>query len=137
MDDKKHIVAITAVIKNQAEDKFLILKRSDQEIAFPGKWAFPGGKIEKGQTIIDTLRREVKEETGLDIADYKEYLKDYTFIRPDGHNVVGLTFLVKANSDNVTISTDFTEFAWLKPEKLSNYDHIVGMAEEIRIAFKK
>jgi len=137
MDDKKHIVAITAVIKNQAEDKFLILKRSDQEIAFPGKWAFPGGKIEKEQTIMETLRREVKEETGLDITDYKEYLKDYTFIRPDGHNVVGLTFLVKANSDNVTIPVDFSEFAWVKPEELSNYDHIEGMAEEIKIAFKQ
>jgi len=34
MDDKKHIVAITAVIKNQAGDKFLMLKRSETKIAF-------------------------------------------------------------------------------------------------------
>ncbi len=136
MDDKKHIVAITAVIKNQVGDKFLILKRSDKEIAFPGKWAFPGGKVEKGQTVTETLRREVKEEAGLEIQDYKEYLKDYTFVRPDGHNVVGLTFLVKADSDAVNMSQDFSEYAWVKPEEFESYDHIPGMEQEIQLAFK-
>ena len=135
MDDKKHIVAVTAFIKNNTGNKFLIVKRHENEIAYPGKWAFPGGKVEKGQTILETLKREVLEETGLEIEDYKYYLKDYTFARPDGHNVVGICFIVKSNSENVKISKDFEDFAWITPEDLKNFDYIPGMEEEVKLAF--
>ncbi len=135
MDNKKHIVAITALIKNKAKDKFLIIKRHKNEIAFPGKWAFPGGKVERGQTVLETLKREVLEEVGLEIGDYKKYLEDYTFVRPDGHNVVGFCFEVIAKSENVKISKDFEDFKWIKPEELSSFDHIEGMEEEVSIAF--
>ena len=133
--DKKHIVAVTAFIKNSIGDKFLIVKRSKNEIAYPSKWAFPCGKVEKGQNIMETLRREVLEEVGLDIEDYKKYLKDFTFVRPDGHNVVGLCFVVKSKSEDVKISDDFEEFQWIKPDELKNFEHIEGMEEEVYLAF--
>ena len=136
MDKKKHIVAITAVIKNATGDKFLIIKRSKNEIAYPGKWAFPGGKVEKGQDILQTLQREVKEEVGLEIENYKRYLKDYTFVRPDDHNVVGFCFLVRAKSEAVQISPDFEDFKWITPQELSNFNHIMGMEEEVHAAFR-
>ena len=134
-DNKKHIVAITALIKDESGKKFLIVKRNENEIAHAGKWALPGGKAEKGEKIIDVLRREVLEEVGLEIEDFKQYIKDYTFIRPDGHNVVGLVFLVKAKTYNVKISKDFTDFKWIKPEELKNFDHIPYMEKEVEIAF--
>ena len=137
MENKKHIVAITAFIKNIKGDKFLIIKRHRNEIAYPGKWSFPGGKVERGQTIIETLRREVKEEVGLEIEDYKEYLRDYTFVRPDGHNVVGFSFLVRAKSENVCLSKDFEDFKWIRPEELSNFDHIKGIENAVKLVFKK
>lgn len=135
MDDKKHIVAVTALIKNQKGDKFLMLKRNKNEIAYPGKWALPGGKIEKGETIMNVLKREVAEETGLKIEDYKQFIGDYTFIRPDGHNVVGLTFVVKAKSDDVVMSSDFEDYKWLTPQGLKNIDYIKGTEKEVEVAF--
>ena len=137
MDSKKHIVAITAFIKNKKGDKFLIVKRSTSEIAYPGKWAFPGGKVEQGDSILDTLKREVQEEVGLDIENHKEYLYDFTFVRPDGHNVVGFCFSVKAKSEHVIISKDFEDFVWITPEEFAQYDHIPGMENEVKLAFKK
>jgi mutator protein MutT len=135
MDDKKHIIAVTALIKNQKGDKFLMLKRNKNEIAYPGKWALPGGKIEKGETIMNVLKREVAEETGLKIEDYKQFIGDYTFIRPDGHNVVGLTFVVKAKSDDVVMSSDFEDYKWLTPQELKNIDYIKGTEKEVEVAF--
>jgi len=135
-DDKKHIVAITAFIKNQKGDRFLVVKRSENEIAYPGKWAYPGGKVEKGDSILDTLKKEVLEEVGLEIEDYKEYLKDFTFVRPDGHNVVGFIFLVKTKSENVILDTkDFSEYRWVTPEEFFDLDYIPTMDEEVELAF--
>ncbi len=133
MENKKHIVAITAVIKYN--DKFLIVKRNSKEIAYPGKWTIPGGKAEKGESIIDVLKREIKEEVGLDIGDEKEFLRDYTFVRPDKHNVIGFTFLVTASSDDVRLGEDFEDFKWILPHELKDYDHIEGIKEEIKKAF--
>lgn len=135
MSSKLHIVAITAFIKNYSQDKFLVVKRHKNEIAFPGKWAFPGGKTERGQTILETLKREVLEEVNLEITNNIKFLKDYTFIRPDDQNVVGLCFEVIATSENVKISKDFEDFKWITPQELSTLDYIEGMQEEVKLAF--
>ncbi|MFZ5955366.1 MAG: NUDIX hydrolase [Nanoarchaeota archaeon] len=135
MENKKHIIAINAFIKNKKGDKFLVIKRSKKEIAHPGKWAFPGGKLEKGENVLDTIKREVMEEVGLRIKDEKRFLRDFTFMRPDGHNVVGFCFEVIAKSDNVKISEDFDDFKWVAPEEFYLLDYIKGMDEEVRLAF--
>ena len=132
--NKHHIVAITAFIKNKKGDRFLVVKRSKKETAYPSKWAFPGGKMERGETVMDALKREVLEEVGLEIEDAKTFLKDFTFVRPDGHNVVGFCFGVQAKSENVMIANDFEEFRWITPEELRGLDHIEGMEEEMEIA---
>jgi 8-oxo-dGTP diphosphatase len=137
MEKKKHIVNITAVIKNPSGDKFLIVQRSKHEIAYPGKWGFPGGKVEKGETITDTLKREILEEVGLEIENEKEYILDYTFVRPDGHNVVGMCFAVKAKSEDVKLlSKDFDDYKWIHPNELKDFDHVERMDEVIELAFK-
>jgi mutator protein MutT len=134
---KMHIVAITALIKNSTKDKFLVLKRSQSELAFPGKWSFPGGKAERGESVLDTLRREVKEESGLDIEDSKRFLKDFNFIRPDDRNVIGFCFEVVATHNNVAVGHGFDEYRWVTPDELASMDHIEGMLEEVTLAFRK
>jgi len=47
-------------------DKLLLIKRAT--VPFKGYWALPGGKAELGETVEQTIVREVKEETGLNIA---------------------------------------------------------------------
>ena len=42
-DPRLHIIAVTAIIEKSG--KYLILKRSEGEVAFPGYWTVPGGKI--------------------------------------------------------------------------------------------
>jgi len=137
MDNKSNIVAISALIKNKKWDKFLIIKRSANEIAYPWKWAFPGGKLEPGESIIDTLKREVLEEVGLEIENFKEFIKDFTFMRKDWHNVVGLSFAVTALTYDVKLPKDFEDFKWINVNELKDYDCISWMEEEVKIAFEK
>lgn len=57
----KHSVSVAAVVVND-ESKILVIQRRDN-----GAWQIPGGVLELGETIEEGLRREVREETGLDI----------------------------------------------------------------------
>ena len=56
------VTAAMCIIYNEAENKILLEKRTDN-----GMWCVPGGAIELGETLEEALRREVKEETSLDI----------------------------------------------------------------------
>ena len=56
------VTAAMCIIYNEAENKMLLEKRTDN-----GMWCVPGGAIELGETLEKALRREVKEETSLDI----------------------------------------------------------------------
>jgi 8-oxo-dGTP diphosphatase len=55
----------TAIIPNQ-ESKILLIKRNTPP--FIGYWALPGGRSEAGENVDQTVVREVKEETGLDVT---------------------------------------------------------------------
>jgi 8-oxo-dGTP diphosphatase len=51
--------------------KFLVEKRRDDKEADPGYVEIPGGHVEKEETLEDTLRREMKEELGIDVEKAK------------------------------------------------------------------
>lgn len=55
----------TAIIP-YAQDRILLIKRDT--VPFKGYWALPGGRAEPGETVEQTIVREVKEETGLDVV---------------------------------------------------------------------
>lgn len=134
---KLHIVAVTAVIRN-TEGKYLVLKRSEREIAFPGLFCFPGGKVEGDDTVEETLRKEIAEEAGLQMKPRKFLLKDTSFIRPDGQTVKVFTYLCEVeDAGHVTISDDFTEYRWVTPDEVASLPHVgiiveLKHAEEIR-----
>ena len=54
-------------------DKVLIGKRKLTNQHQPGKWEFPGGKMEEGETIDETIIREFKEELDIDIYPFHEF----------------------------------------------------------------
>jgi 8-oxo-dGTP diphosphatase len=55
----------TAIIP-YPQNKILLIKRSTPP--FVGYWALPGGRVDPGETVEQTIVREVKEETGLDVT---------------------------------------------------------------------
>ncbi len=48
------------------DDAILLVKRGT--VPFKGYWALPGGRVDPGETVEQTIVREVKEETGLDVS---------------------------------------------------------------------
>ena len=123
--NKLHIVAVVAVIRNR-EGEYLVLKRRDDEVAYPGMYTFPGGKIEDNDSIEETLVKEVREEAGLTLRPGKILLKDKTFIRPDGQTVKAFSYLCEVEDySRVTMSSDFTDYKWVTVKELSALSHVV------------
>lgn len=138
-----------AVIYRESDGRCLILKRSEREIAHPGRYGVIGGKLEwndlsfdKGEingdvvdynTIMeDLLIREAKEESGLDIYPEIRYINSKAFLRPDEVPVVLVKFSVKYKSGDVVLEEGaFTDYAWVNSEEVKNYECIDGIKEEV------
>lgn len=69
-----------------------------------GLWSIPGGRVERGEYLVDALRREVKEETNIavDVGDFIGFLE---LIGDDSHYVI-LDFLATAPTDETPIPGD-------------------------------
>jgi len=93
--------------------KVLLLKRSDEE-----HWQAPGGKVEFGEDLQTALRREIKEETGLDDIRIEKLLFPVTFVSSELHDV-GMWYLSYANSDKVILSEEHSDFIWANKEKIN------------------
>lgn len=93
------------------------------------EWGFPKGMIEKGETLEEAARREIKEETGIEefefINGFKETVKfffkakyDYQFkrgMKPCQTVLKFVTyFLARANSKEVKLSFESSDFVWLE-----------------------
>ncbi|WP_416298002.1 NUDIX domain-containing protein [Paenibacillus illinoisensis] len=94
------IVVTGGAIIRDDHGRILLQRRSDY-----GDWGLPGGGMEPGERIEETMIREVKEETGLDVISY-ELASIYTgermkYTYPDGNEVVFVMFLfnVRVNLD--------------------------------------
>lgn len=63
-------IEVSIAIVNNSEEQFLIALRPDK-VHQGGKWEFPGGKVEKNETPVEAMCRELKEEVGLTVDEYR------------------------------------------------------------------
>ncbi|CAG9619256.1 NUDIX hydrolase [Sutcliffiella rhizosphaerae] len=79
------------------EDKWLMIERSTKEEHAGGLLAFVGGTVDKEGASSDilerTLRRELMEEVGVIACEEMTYIRNTSFVLPDGREVVDIIFL--------------------------------------------
>ncbi len=99
--------------------KVLIARRAPNK-KMGGLWEFPGGKIEKGESAGEALKRELKEELGIDVDPGPELMTHrhaYEFGVVDLVSVFG-----RCAVDGDLSSTDHDELKWVAPGDLRSYD---------------
>ena len=111
---KRQVAA--AVIEK--DSKVLIAKRRKKD-TLGGKWEFPGGKIEPGETPEECLKRELKEELDIEVEIGRFLLS--TVFRYFLIPVELLVYKVKYISGDFK-TNEHDEIRWVAPEKLKDYD---------------
>jgi len=142
MRDRVHYVVVTGIVKKAS--RYLICKRSVKEKAFGGKWCVPGGKLEMSDftcakkdtdhhwfdVLEKVLRREIKEETGLNIKNIK-FVSNLAFIRPNGYSTLIISMCADYTSGKVELNDELVDHAWVTLKGAKEYDLIENIYEQI------
>lgn len=93
-------VGIGVVILNNNNQVLLGLRKGSHG---SGEWSFPGGHLEFGETVFETAKREVKEETDLDINDFEliSVFDEMRYIDSDNKHYLNIGVLSHHEGDNV------------------------------------
>jgi mutator protein MutT len=111
-------VEVAAAIIRQ-DGRYLITKRN-HDVMFGGLWELPGGKRLPGETLEDCLRREIKEELGINVA-VQDLFCEAIYPYSHGHTTLVLYFY------NCSIQTGEIQplgcqgFRWVTREELPHY----------------
>lgn len=100
---RQHSVSVAGVILDDNSSRVLLIQRRDN-----GHWEPPGGVLELDETIEDGLRREIKEETGVDITvdQLTGVYKNMT------RGIVNLVFRCAALTDALPSTAEASSVAW-------------------------
>ncbi len=104
----KHSVSVTGVITDDSGRALLIQRRDNQH------WEPPGGVLELGESIYDGLRREVREETGLEV----EPLALTGVYKNMRRGIIALVFRCKATGGELAQSNETQAFNWASEEQV-------------------
>lgn len=113
------------LIENQG--KYLLLKR----INVPRVWSPPGGWVELGESPEEGVKREIKEETNLEV----EVVSPVFVWSKEKGRVVGIIYLCSYRQGHIRMNYEFSEFTW-KTVKEMREERIVSSptVEEIEKA---
>ena len=116
--DKFDVVA-AIIIKN---NKFFIAQRNRyKHMGF--SWEFPGGKVEKGETLEVALKREIKEELNIDI-DIKNKLGEENY--QDEKINVRLHYFICSHINGEINLSEHEDSAWVTKNEFINYNFAEG-----------
>ena len=110
------MIAVVAALA--AKEGRLLIAQRPMGRHMCGKWEFPGGKLEKGETPEAALRRELKEELGVD-ADIGPIRAAIPYSYPE-KDVLLLFYSARLMGEPKPI--DEAALAWVTPDELAGYD---------------
>ena len=112
---------VVAALLRNPEGNLLICQRAANQL-MPLKWEFPGGKVEAGETLESALRRELREELGID-SQVGEEVAPISHNYPNGSSVE-LHFFLIASYRGELRNRVFADVRWVGLRELKNYDFL-------------
>ena len=125
--DLKRIDVVAGLILRR--ERLLVCQRHENS-AFPLKWEFPGGKVEQGESPLNALKRELKEELAIDVHRATEILS-YDHVYPSTI-AVKLSFFRVDEYDGEPTNLLFQQVTWTAIKDLLQLDFLAGDLPFIR-----
>lgn len=149
--DSRPVAAVAAVMVQ--DGKLLLIKRGVEPSR--GKWSVPGGRVEFGETLIEAVKREVREETGLEIevgplAGVYDLVVQGSRFQAQGstdqeqtgpevthhsslitHHYVIVDYYATVVGGVLTPGDDAADARWVPLEELANYDLTEHLRERL------
>lgn len=109
----KPIVVSPRALIHDGEGRYLFVQRSAGSAYAPLTWEPPGGKMDPGETVDQTLAREVREETGLVVRDLR--LAGACEGETASFRVIALIFEADLAGGELRLSDEHAAFQWVTP----------------------
>jgi ADP-ribose pyrophosphatase YjhB (NUDIX family) len=116
----RHSVSVAGVITDD-HGRALLIQRADNH-----RWEPPGGVLELGESIPDGLRREVREETGLDV----EPVRLTGVYKNMNRGIVALVFRCKITGGDLTTTDEASDFRWAADTEITG---LMNKAYAVRV----
>lgn len=112
----KKIVYVAAVALFDADGRVLLAQRPEDK-SMAGMWEFPGGKVEAGETPEDAVRREIREELGIDLCD--SCIAPLTFVSHEYETFHLVMFLYACRKwEGIPASLEGQALTWKRPAEM-------------------
>ena len=117
-------VGVKILLKNK-QGKYLLLRRSLKKYPeIRGRWDIPGGRINPGSTLLENLRREIKEETNLRLIGEPHLIAAQDILRSLDRHVVRLTYVGNAAGEVRLDTKENDEYKWLGQDEFEKMEDV-------------
>ncbi|HTX40088.1 MAG TPA: NUDIX hydrolase [Bryobacteraceae bacterium] len=134
---RRPLVGVGAILLDG--DRILMAQRGKQPLK--GWWSLPGGALETGESLADAVRREVREETGLEIEPlgvleiFERIMRDAEGI-PEYHYVL-IDYVCRITGGQLAAGDDVCQVEWVRRRDLPKRQITEGTLGVIEKAFRQ
>ncbi|MFB6294418.1 MAG: NUDIX hydrolase [Candidatus Nanohaloarchaea archaeon] len=112
-------------------ERFLVVRRSEDKDVYPGRWEFPGGYIEDGESPRQAAERELREETGF-VGETLRTGEPHT-VRGDHGEFKVHPVLIAVQEQAPDLTAEHTDHRWLPLDGVAALEHTVdGLLQDLR-----
>ena len=124
-------VGVKALLKNK-EGKYLLIHRSQEKYPeVDNRWDIVGGRIDPGSTLLENLKREIKEETNLDLIGKPKLIAAQDILRINGKHIVRLTYTGEVKGKLELDQSEHDNYQWLSIEEIKKIDGLDKYFKEL------
>ncbi len=127
------ILVTQKIIIKDSDGNILSLRRSKTDPTKPLSWDLPGGLVEEGEDLQESILREVQEEAGI-IATDLEILDVFGHHTESGKYLICVGYIAQSISKNVILSYEHDQYDWISKEEFLSRDsksHIKKLIEKL------
>ena len=131
-DTALFVVAAAVVIRRG--DTLLAMRRAPTKDAGPGLWETLSGRVEIGETPLETAAREVLEECGLEVTLDPRPVTCYPATRL-GLPMIVIVYAAAYLSGEVTLSREHDRYLWLSPDAFADLSTLTPLVRAVHLTF--